>query len=49
MAQPSGTSCRLTAPSILPPLTKQKKNENKQTPTHPQIHYKFYYSPHTID
>ena len=36
-------------PNFIPPLTKQKKNENRQTPAHPQIHYKFYYSPHIID
>lgn len=36
-------------PNFIPPHTKQKKNGNWQTPTHPQIHYKFYYSPHIID
>lgn len=36
-------------PNFIPPHIKQRKNENWQTPAHPQIHYKFYYSPHIID
>ena len=36
-------------PNFIPPHTKQRKNENWQTLPTPQIHYKFYYSPHIID
>ena len=36
-------------PNFMPPHSKQKENKNWQTPTHPQIYYKFYYSPHIID
>ena len=32
-----------------PPHAKQRETKNWQTPTHPQIHYEFYYSPHIID